>query len=184
MIITDMVKYEMSMCKLEIVEENHLQKLKEWINNPLVHDYIQPRTPLTIEEIRKKYLFPPSDMKNIHYIILSEESVPVGVVSLKNLHFVNRRAELSIFIGEDKYRGKGYGKCATIEILRFAFVKLNLNKVFLEVYEFNKNAVELYKKIGFKTEGNLKSHSYKNGKYRNLLIMGIFREEFLKNFTS
>jgi UDP-4-amino-4,6-dideoxy-N-acetyl-beta-L-altrosamine N-acetyltransferase len=174
----------MTKCKLELVEEKHLVKLKQWINNPNVHDFIQPRTPLTIDEIRKKYLSTPSEMKNIHYIILSGDKIPVGVVSLKNLHFVNRRAEFSIFIGEDEYRGKGYGKCATIEILKFAFVKLNLNKVFLEVYEFNKNAVELYKKIGFNIEGNLKSHSYKNGKYRNLLIMGIFRDDFLRNFNT
>ncbi len=174
----------MKKCKLVLVEEQHIDLIQKWVNNPNVHDFIQPRTPLTKEEIRKKYISIPSEMKNINFLILTEEDTPIGVVSLKNLHFVNRRGELSIFIGEDKSRGKGYGKCATLEILKFGFIKLNLNKIFLEVYEFNKSAVKLYKKIGFKIEGNLKNHSYKNGEYRNLLIMGIFRDEFLENLTT
>ena len=171
----------MNRCKLRLTEEKDIKKIQQWVNNPEVHDFIQPRTPLTFEEVKKKYLSFPSEMKNIHFLIETETGEDIGVVSLKNLHFVNRRAELSIFIGENSYRGKGYGKAATVEILKFAFVKLNINKVFLEVYEFNKNAVELYKKIGFNIEGRLINHSYKNGEYRNLLIMGIFRDDFLKN---
>ena len=168
----------MAECKLRLVEESDLRLIREWINNPNVNDFIRPRTPLTYEEIKKSYYSLPSEMKNIHFIIETETNIPIGVASLKNLHFVNKRAEFSIFIGDDEHRGKGYGKCATIKTLDFAFRKLNIFKVFLEVYEFNKNAVELYKKLGFKIEGNLRNHSYKNGEYRNLLIMGIFRDEF------
>ena len=175
----------MAECSLRIVEENDLKLIKNWVNNPNVNDYIRPRTPLTYEEIKKRYFSFPSEMKNIHFIIETEDKIPIGVASLKNLHFVNKRAEFSIFIGEDKYRGKGYGKCATKKTLEFAFIKLNIYKVFLEVYEFNEKAVELYKKLGFQIEGRLRSHSFKNGKYRNLLIMGILRDEFFeKQFPS
>jgi len=169
----------MAECRLRIVEEEDLKLIKDWINNPNVHDFIRPRTPVTYEEVKKSYLSIPSEMKNIHFIIETEDKKPVGVVSLKNLHFVNKRAELSIFIGEDEFRGKGYGKCGTLKALDFAFNKLNIFRVFLEVYEFNKNAVELYKSIGFQIEGRLRFHSFKNGEYRHLLIMGILKDEFL-----
>ena len=170
----------MGECSLRIVEEKDIELIKNWINNPKVHDFIRPRTPVTYEEVKKSYLSLPSEMKNIHFIIEDENKMPVGVVSLKNLHFVNKRAELHIFIGEDSARGKGYGKCGTLKILDFGFNKLNLFKIFLEVYEFNEKAVKLYEKIGFKIEGRLRFHSFKNGEYRHLLIMGILKDEYMK----
>ncbi|MEW6366734.1 MAG: GNAT family protein [Acidobacteriota bacterium] len=164
-------------CVLRIVEKGDIGLIKKWVDSPQVLEFIQPRTPLSEEEVSDKFLSKPSELKSIHFMILSN-GVPAGVVSLKNLHFVNRRAEMSIFIGEDEHRGKGIGKAATVEALRFAFRQLNLHKVALEVYDFNTRAIELYKRLGFKIEGVLRSHSFKNGRYRDLVLMGLLREEF------
>jgi len=166
----------MSSCHLRVVEEHDLALIRQWINDPLVFNCIQPRTPLTDPEVREKFLKRPSEMKEIHFLIYSDQK-PVGVSSLKGIHLVNRRAEFSIFIGDSGHRGRGVGRWATVETLRFAFEQLNLRRVFLEVYDFNTAAIELYKKVGFTVEGVLRSHSFKNGSYRDLVVMGILKDE-------
>ena len=59
--------------------------------------------------------------------------------------------EFGIIIGDKKYWGKGIGFEATKLILDYCFNKLKLNKVTLTTSEFNKRAIKLYKKLGFKT---------------------------------
>lgn len=165
--------------RLKIIEEADLPTIREWVNLPTVHDFMQTRTPLTEPEVRQKFLKTPGEMKEFHFLVIDNKNErPIGVASLKNLHWLNRRAEISLFIGKEHSRGKGLGKAATIELLRFAFDKLNLQRIFLEVYDFNATAIAMYEKVGFREEGRLRKHSWKNGAYRDLVIMGILREEF------
>ena len=64
-------------------------------------------------------------------------------------------ARYHIFIGNKNYWGKGVAKKASVLILNYAFIKLNLNVVKLGVQEQNFNAYNLYKKLGFvETERN------------------------------
>lgn len=40
-------------------------------------------------------------------------------------------------------------------------------------------AKKLYNRVGFKEEGVLRNAAYKNGKYENLIIMSILKNEFI-----
>lgn len=48
-----------------------------------------------------------------------------------------------------------------------------MHRIYLTVLENNKNAYNLYKKIGFKEDGVLRDAIFKNGKYCNLIMMSI-----------
>jgi len=71
----------------------------------------------------------------------------VGNVQLTNI--LENESYFGIFIGEEKYWGKGVGKIATSLILKIAFNKLSLKKVKLRVKENNKRAINVYTKLGF-----------------------------------
>jgi RimJ/RimL family protein N-acetyltransferase len=103
----------------------------------------------------------------------------VGVVYLTHIDHINRNAELSIMIGPSEARHKGLGALAVKEMLSHAFNDLALNKVYLNVVEDNKRAVEFYRRMGFVKEGELRKASYKNGQYKDVLVMGILKSEFL-----
>jgi RimJ/RimL family protein N-acetyltransferase len=64
--------------------------------------------------------------------------------------FKDKRCEFGITIGNKKYWGKGIGLEATKLMVEYAFHKLKLEKVYLTTSEFNKNAIKVYKKVGFK----------------------------------
>jgi diamine N-acetyltransferase len=111
-------------------------------------------------------------------ICLSETKCMVGVVYLLNIDQVARSAEYGIMIGSQENRGKGIGTEATKLILSHAFEDLNLNRVQLRVNPTNKNAIALYLKCGFREEGRLREVVFKNGRYEDLLVMGILKSEF------
>lgn len=110
---------------------------------------------------------------------LNEDDI-LGLVSLTNIDFVNRSAEFHIMIGDKDSRGKGIGYFATTEILRHAFNNMNLNRIELGVLESNSRAIKLYEKVGFKREGIKRQSTYKNGKFVNMIMMGILKDEFSK----
>ena len=106
-----------------------------------------------------------------------------GSISLKEINQKDKNAEFAISIRE-KYRGKGYGKKAIKMLLDIAFNELELNKVYLNVLSTNKRAIELYKSVGFKYEGQLKKHILVKGKYKNLKLFGIWRDSYEKDKTN
>jgi RimJ/RimL family protein N-acetyltransferase len=63
-------------------------------------------------------------------------------------------------------QGKGYGTEAVKLLLKFAFNDLNLNKVYLKVFQNNERAIKCYLKAGFVKEGLLRKESFIDGSYQ------------------
>jgi RimJ/RimL family protein N-acetyltransferase len=101
----------------------------------------------------------------------------VGSCQLHSINTVHRSAELQIRIGETAARGKGYGKNAVKLLLRFAFSDLNLHRVFVHVFADNAPAIRLYESTGFKKEGVLREAAFIDGKYVDVLVMGVLETE-------
>ena len=63
-------------------------------------------------------------------------------------------------------------------MLQQAFDVLNLERVYLFVADYNARARNLYTTSGFKHEGTLRHHVALDGRYYDLLVMGLLRSEF------
>src|SRR5712664_805598 len=100
----------------------------------------------------------------------------VGTCQLVNRSPVHRSAELQIRIGDAQHRGRGYGTKAVELLLQFAFRDWNLHRVQLFVIEGNEAALRTYEKCGFKREGVLREAVHVDGKYRDLVVMGVVRD--------
>jgi len=120
-----------------------------------------------------------NDNDNIKLAICCKENDRyIGNVNLSSINWINRTAEYSIMIGEKSLWGKGFGKEATMLIIKYAFEELNLNRIYLTVRDDNNSAINLYKKVGFVQEGILRRSLYKNNKFIDLVIMSILKDEF------
>ncbi|HEV2610695.1 MAG TPA: GNAT family protein, partial [Noviherbaspirillum sp.] len=102
----------------------------------------------------------------------------IGVVYLLEIDWINRNAEKAIWIGDKAYQGKGAGEFATRSVLRHAFNDLNLHRLHLTVLATNERALKLYRKVGFVEEGRLRQAVYKDGRYIDLIRMGMIEEEY------
>ncbi|MCC8036067.1 MAG: GNAT family N-acetyltransferase, partial [Rikenellaceae bacterium] len=99
----------------------------------------------------------------------------IGHVGLYEIDHRVRKAGFGILIGDDRCRGKGYGRLCLQYILKLGFEKLGLNRIELEVLEGNEVAFNLYRKSGFKVEGVHRQSQFKNGRYFDITHMAILR---------
>src|SRR5262249_47639304 len=102
----------------------------------------------------------------------------VGVTGLHQTDLRNRHASFGIVIGEKEAWGRGYGTEATALLVRHAFETLNLNRVWLHVFEDNERGIRAYEKVGFQKEGRLRQDTFREGRYWDTFVMGILREEW------
>ena len=162
-----------------------VEKYTEWLNDFETTDYLgRSYQTVSIEE-EKKYLQEyVKDEVNLA-IVEKDTDKLLGSISLMNINNINRTATLGIFIGNKKYRSKGYGTEAIKLILDYGFNYLNLNNIKLDLVEFNLRALSCYKKCGFKEYGRRRRCKFIDGKYYDIIEMDIladeFKEDFIKN---
>ena len=169
------------MIKLIGLEKEHLSYLLKWRNDPEVQRWIFQKWPLSLAEQEKWFN---SYLGNERYKILTiyheSDKKNIGYIRLASIDYQNSSVEIGGDIGEREYRGKGIGKIMYREALKLAFDELNMNRVYLHVLEDNEVAINLYTKIGFKKDGLLRQFVFKDGKFRNVFVMSMLREEYLK----
>lgn len=107
-------------------------------------------------------------------ICVGADDTHVGNVYLTDIDWISRTCVLSIFIGEPSQRGQGHGRAALDQALAHAVGDLNLRKVRLEVLAGNDAAIALYRRVGFETEGTLRQQVWKQGAWRDVLVMAWF----------
>ena len=73
---------------------------------------------------------------------------------------------------------RGYGTDALMTLLRFAFEEMNLNRVSLDVYDFNTRGIAAYLKCGFAEEGRRRHARYQDGAHHDVIAMSILRDEW------
>ena len=96
------------------------------------------------------------------------------MVSLLNLDFDNKNAELGFWLGKEHWR-KGYATEAIDLIINYGFNKQNLYRIYAKVMEPNIASLNLLQKVGFKIEGTLRSANYRNKKWIDDICLSILK---------
>ncbi|MUK89497.1 GNAT family N-acetyltransferase [Ornithinibacillus sp. L9] len=169
--------------QLRKVHSSDLEQYHRWRNDLDLMTSTNPALDLySIDETRhfvENVLMDSNSSKS--YMIEDKYSQKtIGITSLINLDLKNRNAECIIDIGEKDYWGKGYGTEALNILLDYAFLELNLHRVSLRVYSFNKAAVHVYHKLGFKEEGKSRQSLYRKGRWHDVIYMGILKDEYIE----
>jgi RimJ/RimL family protein N-acetyltransferase len=176
-----MPKREALTVYLRALEESDIERTYCWHNDARLYDTLgdsfRPVSRASEAEwLRRKASYSTTEINLA--ICLSPTGEHVGNIYLRGIDWVARRSALHIFIGCSEHRSKGYGQAAVCQLLHRAFLDLNLNRIYLEVLADNIAAVKAYEKCGFELEGRLKNHSFKLGRYKDVLVMGISSDKF------
>jgi [ribosomal protein S5]-alanine N-acetyltransferase len=99
----------------------------------------------------------------------------IGYLHIQNINAVHRSADIGIRIGEEKFRGQGYGKEALAIGLNYCWNHLNLERAGLLVFRHNQRAISAYKAVGFKKEGLLRRLFFIDGAWVDVVVMAAFR---------
>jgi UDP-4-amino-4,6-dideoxy-N-acetyl-beta-L-altrosamine N-acetyltransferase len=163
---------------LRPLEVEDASVLQPWFNDPDVTRLLRRSRPITLaEEVEFLQRLRSSETELALGITVRETDQLIGTLGLRGIDARNRHAEFGISIGEKQFWGKGYGTEATGLVMRYAFQSLNLNRLWLHVYEYNPRAIHVYEKLGFRAEGRLRQDTFREGRYWDTIVMGALREE-------
>lgn len=165
--------------RLRALKHSDLAHFVRWINDPETRRFMVIRYPLSMTEEEKWWEGFLQREHDYIFAIEAKDGTYIGNVGLHDIEPENRRAELGILIGDKSYWGQGYGTDAIRALLRWAFEYLNLNRVSLRVYAYNRRAIRCYEKSGFRHEGIMRQSRYTDGQYHDEWFMGVLRDEFL-----
>jgi RimJ/RimL family protein N-acetyltransferase len=170
--------------RLRHVERDDLPKFVQWLNNPEVIRGLALRFPLSVEEEEGWFdgiLKRPNEERPLCIEAKDEKGWRlIGNSGFFSVDWPNRSAEFGIFIGDTGYWDQGYGTETVQLLLEHGFSTLNLHRITLRVFADNPRAIRVYEKTGFVHEGRLRQAEYHDGKYHDVMLMGLLRTEWDK----
>jgi RimJ/RimL family protein N-acetyltransferase len=166
--------------RLRAVEKDDLPLFVKWLNDPEVRQGILLHNPVSQTEEDGWYermLARPAD-EHVMAIDVKEPAADtgeehwrlIGSLAFDHIDWHVRSAEFGILIGDKTYWNRGYGTEAVRLLCQQGFNTLNLNRIFLHVFENNPRAIRAYEKAGFTLE-------YMDGKYIDVLRMSLLKSE-------
>lgn len=162
------------------IKETHLEIIYKWKNDFELNDLvIAPPFPVSDLAVKQWLQDNQKDRNQVLFGVFYQDSHQfIGIARLMFIDWIGRTADVGLYIGDRKYRGKGLGTEIVNTILSYGFERLNLHKLSLRVLESNIPAVKCYESCGFTREGCLVNHYWINGCHQNALLMAIFSDKF------
>ncbi|MGL4656562.1 MAG: GNAT family N-acetyltransferase [Sarcina sp.] len=159
-----------------------------WLAHKYINDYgitkylaLDAIFPVSIdheEEFLKKASEINSEMTYNFAIESLETGEYIGGCGINKTDLKNRNCTIGIFIGDRDLWGQGYGTDSMEVLIHFIFNELNFEKIKLSLYSFNDRALKCYANLGFVEEGRLKKEIFREGKYHDVILMAMFREDY------
>lgn len=165
---------------LTAINKTSIEQLRKWRNDPEMRKYFREYKEISDYDQEKWFTERVThNDKQVDFEIHSKpEEKLIGHCGLYYVNWINRTAELTIYVGDNDYKYKGYGTDALHVLMDYAFFTMNLNRVWCEVFS-NNGAIHVYRKIGFVDEGVLRQHHYDNGKFIDCNILGLLKSEWI-----
>lgn len=135
--------------RLVRVQEKDIEQIRSWRNQPDVANFMEYREHITAEA-QKKW-FQSINNKSNYYFIIEYENKQVGVINSKNYNASIGFGEGGIFISDQDYIHSFAAVFASLCLLNFMFLKLNVSTVSrVRVLKTNERAIQYNKLLGYK----------------------------------
>jgi len=151
------------------------QRYLGWLADPEVNQYSQRRFAKRID--RKAAIAYLRSLKRDEVVlaIVDNEVGHVGNIKYGPIDWINRRADISILVGERSVWGKGIGTEAVRLVTRFLFGQLDLNRV--EAGSSNPAFLRIVEKLGWTKEGSLRDRIWTPEGFRDHTLVSLLRRD-------
>lgn len=163
---------------LRPVEQEDLVQLLEWRNHYSLRRTTREFRPLNmVGQLGWLERISGPDSRDFMFVVERNDE-PIGVVGLCHWSPRDRTAEVSFYIGDMMARGHGYATKALRLLHEWGFGELGLERTWAESYADNEVSIKTLEKLGYKREGVLRKHVFRNGERVDSIMFGLLREEW------
>ena len=168
---------------LRAVEEKDLEKLRDWRNLTDFRKNFREVRELSLTD-QKNWLRSVNDAKQNNFmfsIIDLKNNQVIGACGLLYINWIISSADFSFYIGKDELYIDNKGIALEIAnlLIDYGFNNLNLNKIWMELYEFDYKKINFFtKEFNFLVDGKLRQNCFEDGKYYDSLIISLLRSDY------
>lgn len=152
----------------------------DWFNDGEVCAYnSHHRYPMTRNRLLEYVKCANGDSSTIVFAVEEKkESRHIGNISLQQIDYLNRQAEIAFMFGERKFQGRGYATQAAELLITHAFLELGLNRIYFGTSEENIGMQKVGEKLNFVRGGIKRKALYKHGRFVDIYEYDLLREEW------
>jgi RimJ/RimL family protein N-acetyltransferase len=169
---------------IRAVEKTDLECLKSWRNITAFRKNF--REVRELNSVNQEVWFNKISNSSTDFmfmIVRLEDNKPLGACGLLYINWINRSADFSFYIGENDYYidDHGFAEESAQLLLNFGFNNLNLNKIWMELYEFDNKKLSFFQdKFKFIIDGKLRENCFEEGRYWDSYIISLLNSDYLK----
>lgn len=169
--------------RLRRLERDDLPTLHRWMNDADVMTWARfsPDAMTSLAALEKTYEKELSgeDRERTTYVVEDRESgKPIGWCVIRTWDRKHVNANVGIGLGDKDLWGKGYGTEAFRLLLTIVFDHQGWHRAELWTLAENERAIRSFEKCGFVREGVAREASYSDGRYHDVLSMGLLKSEW------
>ena len=164
--------------KLRTIEYDDLLTIQQWRNQKSIQPFVREYRELSLKHVTNWYESTVVDNK-FEFFMIEDDNIRIGITGLTYIDWVNKNADLHLAIYQNNvWIDEYYAPNVLSVMLEHAFNFLNLEKIYVEVYEIDNKKIDFFTSNGFIQDAILRNHRYYNGSYINSLILSILKKEF------
>ena len=167
------------------IDDHHV--VHKWRRDPGYQAGVLSTKRMTSLETEKKWIeraiAEHEEGKTLRFAIVTKESESfIGLVFLTDIDHMHRRAGSGSWIGEKEHRGKGYVTEARHLVVRYAYEELGLRRIEAHILASNSASIRSVENFGYKKEGVLRDHTYKNGKANDVVVFSLLDRDYYEMY--
>lgn len=169
--------------KLRAIEEQDMSFLQKMINSSGIEAMTTGSWFPVSYEKQMDWFRSRNEQEDLRYMIQIINGQTIGLISVTDIDWKNRTADMGIKIGNIENRKENDVYEAVMLTLRYCFLEMNLHVITSKLLAYNHLSKKLNMKCGFVQEGRLRERVFKKGNYQDLLLFSILRDDFEKAFA-
>lgn len=159
---------DISSCSKEVLSRLRIWRNSDFVRKGMLNQHVI--SPEEHQEWLKKISL--KDKKDKFWVIFIEEA-SVGAIYLSEINYEDKKSKWGFYIGEDEYRGKGWGGHILQKFLECYFKDLCFDVLITEVLEDNMPALRIYQNCGLE-----EIDKYKLQDGRKVVVFSFTKEQW------
>ena len=168
------------MIRLEKFTEADFDRFISWIDNEkFMYQFAGPyfTFPITREQLTQ---YINNNSRRIYRVVEVNSKRIIGHGEMDKIDLGKKSSRLCRILVSDKSdRNKGYGQQIINGLLEIGFGEMDLHRIDLGVFDFNKSAIKCYENCGFKIDGLYRESFVIGNKSYSVYNMRILRHEWI-----
>jgi RimJ/RimL family protein N-acetyltransferase len=133
--------------QLSTLEEKDIELVRRWRNSNKVRDAMLYQELISKEQ--QEQWFHGLDSRQL-YLLIREGEQKIGLISIKNICWEERRGEAGIFIGEESYYGQSLAIFAILLLMDVCFQQFSFNSLSAKVKQGQLANLEMNRELGYR----------------------------------